>query len=116
MEVFCTEEKLKAARLGAQRELRSYKKMNSVLLASQSYFNPMDEEYSLDTESIRAQTYAIKTRILSLPDTREKLFLYQYYVHGLTLEECARILGVSRRSIYRIKTRALTSYAEIMKK
>ena len=93
------------------RILRSYRAMNDVLLSSRSYGRSFGDEETLDEAAMRAQMYAMRSAILEVEDSRERLLLYHYYIKGNTLENCAKILGVSRRSIFRLKVRALNNIA-----
>ena len=109
MEGSFIEEKQKLARIDCDRVLRSYRTMNDVLMSSRAWGRTFGEDDNLDEAAMRAQMYAIRSAILEVEDSRERLLLYHYYVKGRTLEACAKILGVSRRSIYRIKVRAIDS-------
>ena len=99
------------ARAKADRMLRTYRKMNSVLRSARAYGRYFFDDGELDESGIQAQMYAMRSAILSLEDARERVFLYQYYVKGHTLEECAKFMGVSLRTASRIKTSALESVA-----
>ncbi len=109
MEGSFIEEKQKLARIDCDRVLRSYRTMNDVLMSSRAWGRTFGEDDNLDEAAMRAQMYAIRSAILEVEDSRERLLLYHYYVKGRTLEACAKILGVSRRSIYRIKVKAIDS-------
>ena len=107
------EEKL--LRVECDRILRSYRQMNDVLSSSRSYGRAFGDEDKLDETSMRAQMYAIRSVILEVEDSRERLFLYHYYIKGHTLETCAKILGISRRSVYRLKGKAIDKIAQKIK-
>ena len=62
--------------------------------------------------NLRAEMFALRRSVLSLPDSRERFFLYNRYIHGRTVEACAELLGISRRSAFRLRERALSLYAE----
>lgn len=109
MEGSFIEEKQKLARIDCDRVLRSYRTMNDVLMSSRAWGRTFGDDDNLDEAAMRAQMYAIRSAILEVEDSRERLLLYHYYVKGRTLEACAKILGVSRRSIYRIKVKAIDS-------
>ena len=109
MEGSFIEEKQKLARIDCDRVLRSYRTMNDVLMSSRAWGRTFGDDDNLDEAAMRAQMYAIRSAILEVEDSRERLLLYHYYVKGRTLEACAKIIGVSRRSIYRIKVRAIDS-------
>ena len=55
----------------------------------------------------RARMYEVRHFILSLDNSDEKLLLYYHYVKGESIEKCAELLGVSTRTAFRIKARAL---------
>ena len=107
------EEKL--LRVECDRILRSYRQMNDVLLSSRSYGRSFGDEDKLDEATMRAQMYAIRSAILGVEDSRERLFLYHYYIKGHTLETCAKILGISRRSVYRLKGKSIDKIAQKIK-
>ena len=99
------EEKL--LRVECDRILRSYRQMNSVLLSSRSYGRVFGDEDKIDEAAMRAQMYSIRSAILDVEDSRERLFLYHYYIKGQSLKTCGKILGISDRSACRLKSRAL---------
>lgn len=67
-----------------------------------------------ETEScLQARLYAIRSFVLSIPDTDAKLLLYYHYVHGENLMRCAELLSISRASVYRLKKRALSLAAAL---
>ena len=65
-----------------------------------------------DELNIRAEAFAIRRSVLRLPDSREKLLLYNHYIKGETLEYCAELIGVSRRTVFRLKKKAVELYAK----
>lgn len=70
------------------------------------------EEDSLDESCgdevlLRAKMYEVKSFILGMPSSNERLFLYYHYIRGETVERCAELLDISRRSGFRLKKRAL---------
>jgi len=80
-----------------------------------------DSDYgeALDAEDealIKAKMFEIKMFVTSLPPDERKLFLYYYYIKGETVERCGELLGVSRRTAYRLKVRALDYAAAKYKK
>ena len=111
MEGSVIQEKEYFARKDCERILRSYRTMNDVLLSAQSYGRTFGDIEKLDEAAMRAQMYAIRSAILEVADSRERLFLYHYYIKGRTLENCAKILGISRRSVFRLKGKALEHIA-----
>ena len=61
----------------------------------------------------RARMHEIGTLINSMPNGREKLMLYYHYIHGESIEHIGDVLGVSRRTSYRIHTKALRLASEL---
>lgn len=112
MEENFTKEQKKLLRVDCDRILRSYRAMNDVLTSARSYGRTFGEDDKLDEAAMRAQMYAIRSAILEVEDSRERLFLYHYYVKGNTLENCTKILGISRRSIFRLKGKAIEKIAQ----
>ena len=55
----------------------------------------------------RAQMFEIASLIASMKNGREKLILYYHYVRGESIEHAADLLGVSRRTGYRIHNKGL---------
>ena len=111
MESGFNQEMTTLARVECVRTLRSYRTMNDVLSSSRNWGREFGEADKLDEAAMRAQMYAIRSAILEVEDSRERLFLYHYYIKGNTLETCAKLLGISRRSIYRLKARAIDGIA-----
>lgn len=105
----CVDENVMLSRASADRVLRTYREMNCVLRSSQSYGRRFFDEGEPDETVLMAQMYSLRSAILSVEDAREKAFLYHYYVKGCTLAECAKILGISLRTVSRIKLSALDS-------
>ena len=80
-----------------------------------------DSDYGevLDAEDealVKAKMFEIKMFVTSLPPDERKLFLYYYYIKGETVERCGELLGISRRTAYRLKVRALDHAAAKYKK
>ncbi len=74
---------------------------------------PQDELFCADDEAyIKAQMFEVKRFVTSLPPDDRKLFLYYHYIRCETVERCGELLGISRRSAFRLKRRAL-EYAAI---
>ena len=55
----------------------------------------------------RARMFEVRTLIEGMRNGREKLILYYHYIRGESIERAADLLGVSRRTGYRIHRRAL---------
>ena len=115
MESGFNQEATKLARVECDRILRAYRMMNDILLSARSYGRTFGEEDKLDEAAMRAQMFAIRSAILEVEDSRERLFLYHYYIKGHTLENCAKMLGISRRSVYRLKSKAVDNVAQKIK-
>lgn len=101
------------SRKDADRLLRSYKRISDVIRSSHTYGRRFDA-LCPNEAVLQSEIFAIRSAILSLSDIKEKTFLYNYYVRGLTLEKCARLLGVSLRTVSRIKNSALDKITRIM--
>jgi hypothetical protein len=56
---------------------------------------------------LRMKMFAIRRFVLSLGNCNEKLFLFYHYIHGESVERCAELIKISRRSAFRLKKRAL---------
>ena len=97
-------------RADINRYLRDYRRTYSMLRSSSltKRFSDGDTLSADADEAIfRSKMFEIRSLILSVEQTPEKMLLYYYYVKGYTLDRCARVLGISRRSVYRLKLRAL---------
>ena len=66
-----------------------------------------EKEMLNETPFARARMFDVRHFILSLDNSDEKLLLYYHYIKGESVERCAELLGVSRRSAFRMKNRAL---------
>jgi len=63
-----------------------------------------------DEMVLRAEMFAIRRSVMRLPDSKEKILLYNRYIRGETMETCAELLGISRRSVFRLSHRAMALY------
>lgn len=108
------EENVSLTRVAADRSLRGYRKMADALRSANSWGQRFGDDEYFDEASMMAQMYALRSRILSLEDTQQRMFLYHYYIRGLNMNECAQALCVSLRTVSRIKNRALDSIIEKM--
>jgi DNA-directed RNA polymerase specialized sigma24 family protein len=61
--------------------------------------------FNVDAKMIKAKS--TRDFVLGLPDCREKLFLYYHYISGMSMERTAELLGISPRTAYRLRLRAL---------
>ncbi len=85
-----------------QKRLSSYRAYETAV-ASMSPYDP-------DITSLRAELFFIRRSVLRLPESPEKLLLYRHFICGDTMEKCAERLGISRRSVFRLRIRALELY------
>ncbi len=75
--------------------------------------HPFDEACDCDdllcgSESYwRARLYEVGLLIDSMPNGREKTVLYYRYIRGESIERAANLMGVSRRTGYRLHLRGL---------
>ena len=60
--------------------------------------------------ALRAELFFIRRSVLRLPEYPEKLLLYRHFICGDTMERCAELLGISRRSVFRLQKRAFELY------
>ena len=65
---------------------------------------------------IRMKMFEVRRFILSLGSCNEKVFLFYHYVHGETVARCGELMGISRRSAFRLKKRALAFAARKLEK
>jgi len=66
----------------------------------------------IDINAVKAAMLSIRGFVMRLPDCREKMLLYYRYLCGRTVEQCAEMLNVSRRTAFRIAKDALLLAAE----
>ena len=74
---------------------------------SGEFLQSTDEPILNESPLARSRMFKVRHFILNLPNSDEKLFLYYHYIKGEPTEKCADLLGVSRRSAFRIRIRAL---------
>ena len=60
-----------------------------------------------DDHNVLVKMYDIRRFVLSLGSGTEKLFIFDHYIHGESVGRVAELMGISRRSAFRIKRRAL---------
>ena len=65
-----------------------------------------------DRPHITARMFDLRRFVLSLDATNEKLFLFYHYIHGESVGKVAELMRISRRSAFRLKSRAL-EYAAV---
>lgn len=64
----------------------------------------------------RARMYEVGILLGKMKTGREKLLLYYHYVKGESIERTAALLGVSRRTGYRLHQRGLVAAARLLKR
>ena len=69
--------------------------------------DPPDADILNEAPLARARMFEVRHFILSLPNSDEKLFLYYHYIKSQSVDHCAELLGISRRTAFRLKQRAL---------
>ena len=91
-----------------------YRRILSGNRHARAYFRAKHEvlEAQADDALLRAKMTEIRRFVVTLPDCREKMMLYYRYLYGRTVEQCAELLDVSRRTAFRIYGRALILAAE----
>ena len=87
------------------------KRLSCYALYKKILDNGTSDEYG-DGINVRAELFRIRRTVLSMPDSKERFFLYNRYIHGRSTEKCAELLGISRRSAFRLRQRALVLYAQ----
>ena len=65
-----------------------------------------------DRPLITAKMFELRRFVLSLDSANEKLFLFYHYIHGESVGKVAELMRISRRSAFRLKSRAL-EYAAV---
>lgn len=75
------------------------------------------EDLLLGSEAFwRARMHEVAHLINSMKNGREKLILYYHYIGGESIERAADLLGVSRRTGYRIHQKGLAQAAFLLEK
>ncbi len=64
----------------------------------------------------RARMYEVGALLGAMKNGREKLLLYYHYVRGESIEHAANLIGVSRRTGYRLHQRGLLSASFLLKR
>ena len=71
-------------------------------------FDSTDREILDEAPLARAKMFGVRHFILGLDNSDEKLFLYYHYIKNESVERCGELLGISRRTAYRLKEKALS--------
>jgi hypothetical protein len=87
--------------LGIEKYQKEYE------LRTPSFLDSTDAEMLKEAPLARSRMYYVRHFILDMPNSDEKLLLYYHYIKGESTERCAELLGISRRSAFRLKNRAL---------
>ena len=75
------------------------------------------EELMMGDEALwKARMFEIESFLESMKNGREKLLLYYHYIKGESIEFAADILGVSRRTGYRIHQKGLLTASFLYEK
>ena len=61
----------------------------------------------------RVRLYEVGALLGSMKNSREKLILYYHYIRGESIEHAANLIGVSRRTGYRLHARGLCMAARL---
>jgi hypothetical protein len=94
-----------------------YRKLLQLDRYSQEYFSSTAygrDEYETHGELTlaHAKMFDVRHFIMMMQNCDEKLFLYQHYIRGESVERCAELLGISLSSAFRLKKRALAYAAD----
>ncbi len=95
------------SRVRAIAYLESYRETERWLGASRYASEYFGERAEGDEIFLMAKLYEIKSFLAALPPCREKLFLNLHYIRGFSNEKCAELLGMSERTVYRVKKEAI---------
>lgn len=97
------------------KEIMTEKEITEIrrrLSSYRSYATAIDALPAQDESlpALRAELFFIRRSVLRLPESPEKLLLYRHFICGDTMERCAELLGISRRSVFRLQKRAFELY------
>ena len=96
----------------AENYLKGYT-LNKKLIRAERYEEEFgggerrDLELLGDIPLARAKMFEIRHFIMDMENSDEKLLLYYHYVKGEPVERCGELLGISRSSAFRLKSKAL---------
>ena len=92
---------------------RLYRRMLDGNRRARAYFEAEEGSRSLaDDALLKARMLAVRNFVMTLPDCREKMLLYYRYLFGHSVEKCAELMDVSRRTAFRIADEAIRFAAE----
>ena len=91
-----------------RRVLESYTEA-SLLIASAKAAGISDQDQfaPFEIEKTKERLAEIRNFVIALPNCKEKLLLYYRYIRGMSMENTAELLGISLRTSYRMRLRAL---------
>lgn len=69
-----------------------------------------------DASYWQMQMYEVEALLGEIKNGREKLILHYRYLRGMSVERAAALLGVSRRTGYRLHERGLSMVARLLEK
>lgn len=95
----------------AENDLRGYGLMEKQLKASHYEREFFGRATTGEDVFLQAKQYAIRRRIYDLANCPEKLFLDLHYLRGHSVERCAELMDISRRTAFRLKKRAIALFA-----
>lgn len=105
----------------AENYLKGYT-LNKKLIRAERYEEEFgggerrDLELLGDIPLARAKMFEIRHFIMDMENSDEKLLLYYHYVKGEPVERCGELLGISRSSAFRLKSKALALAQERLRK
>ena len=105
----------------ADEYLRGYQ-LNRKLLRLDRYEKEFFHTDESDIEAFgeaplaRARMFEIRHFVMGMENSNEKLLLYYHYIKGEPVERCGELLGVSRSTAFRLKSKALRLAAEQMER
>jgi hypothetical protein len=78
------------------------------------YDSEIEESFSDENDECfwRSKMFAVRRFVMGVDIACFKQLLFYHYIKGETVERCAELMGISRRSAFRIKKRALEHVAE----
>lgn len=100
----------------ADQYLKSYYLHSRILRLSENDRKKGRTDTPWEEAIARTELFRVRQFIMSLNDSDEKLFLYNHYVRGESVEACAELLGICRSSGFRLKRRALALCAYQLEK
>lgn len=92
-----------------------YRRMLGGNRRARAFFETGEAQKSLaDDALLKTRMHVVRRFVLTLPDCREKMLLYYRYLFGYSVEKCAELIGVSRRTAFRIAHEAIRFAADYL--